>query len=222
MNHNDLINDCMSEWQAYTRHDFVTQLSLGTLNEQAYLHYLKQDFLFLKQYARAYAMAIYKARTLTEMRMALPNVQALLTKEISHHIEYCQRWGLSEKEMEAEQEAFSTIAYTRYVLDTGMTGDLTDLYVALAPCALGYAEIGKNLLNDTSTIIKSNPYRSWIHLYSGDDVQSSARQSAQQLDINLADIPLDSKRGIHLCKVFKTATRMEIAFWQQGLDITTE
>ncbi len=64
MNHQDLINACQQEWLAYTEHDFVKQLAVGTLAQQAYLHYLKQDFLFLKQYARAYALAIYKPKHL--------------------------------------------------------------------------------------------------------------------------------------------------------------
>jgi thiaminase/transcriptional activator TenA len=218
MKHQDLINACIDEWQAYTGHSFVKQLATGKLNEHAYLHYLKQDFLFLKHYARAYAMAIYKARTLAEMRMALPSVQALLDSEISHHVTYCQKWGLSEADMEAEPEAFSTVAYTRYVLDTGMSGNLIDLYVALAPCSLGYADIGKNLLHSADTETNNNPYLNWIALYGGDEFQSGASTSAGQLDDLLAEITLESERGQQLCDVFRTATRMEIAFWQQGLD----
>ncbi|MDV7104768.1 thiaminase II [Vibrio sp. TH_r3] len=218
MNYNDLINACKQEWQTYTEHEFVQQLALGKLNNSAYLHYLKQDFLFLKQYARAYAMAIYKAKTLSEMRMALPTVQALLSTEISHHLTYCQQWGLSEHDMEAEPEAFGTIAYTRYVLDTGMSGDLVDLYTALAPCALGYAEIGRNLLSSTTNNKQNNPYQSWIELYGGEEYQSSINTAGDYLNELLADIAIDSQRGQQLCEVFKTATRMEIAFWQQSLN----
>ncbi|MFT6984884.1 MAG: thiaminase/transcriptional activator TenA, partial [Psychromonas sp.] len=68
MNHQDLINACREDWDAYTQHAFVQQLAKGTLAQSCFLHYLKQDFLFLKQYARAYALAIYKARTLADMR----------------------------------------------------------------------------------------------------------------------------------------------------------
>lgn len=218
MNHQDLINTCKHDWQQYTQHDFVQQLSSATLNHHAYLHYLKQDFLFLKQYARAYALAIYKARTLAHMRMALPSVQGLLATEISHHIQYCQQWGLTEEDMEKEQETFGTVAYTRYVFDTGMTGDLIDLYVALAPCSLGYAEIGRNLNNQSCKLQSDNPYQSWIDLYSGEEFQTGAKLAADQLDQLLSDIDLDSQRGQQLCEVFAVATRMEVAFWQQGLD----
>jgi len=193
MNHQDLIKACQNDWNEYTQHPFVEQLALGELPHSSFLHYLKQDFLFLKQYTRAYALAIYKARTLAEMRMALPSVQALLDSEIAHHITYCKEWGVSEPEMEAEPEAFGTVAYTRYVLDTGMSGDVIDLYVALAPCSIGYAVIGTQLLADKSTRIEGNPYASWIEMYAGEEYQSGVQESIKQLDDLLADIPLDSQ-----------------------------
>ncbi|SON51921.1 thiaminase II [Vibrio tapetis] len=218
MNHQDLINACREDWDAYTKHEFVQTLANGTLAPSCYLHYLKQDFLFLKQYARAHALAIYKARTLADMRRALPSVHALLDSEIAHHVTYCEQWRLTESDMEAEPEDFGTVAYTRYVLDAGMTGDIVDLYAALAPCSIGYAEIGKNLQQDPNTKTQGNPFASWIALYGGEDFQSGVNESTRHLDEMLAEIDKDSERGRNLIAVFKTATRMEVAFWQQGLD----
>ena len=218
MNHQDLIQACQNEWTEYTEHSFVQQLAFGELAHSSFLHYLKQDFLFLKQYTRAYALAIYKARTLAEMRMALPSVQALLSSEIAHHVTYCGEWSVSEVEMEAEPEAFGTVAYTRFVLDTGMSGDVIDLYAALAPCSIGYGVIGAQLLARESTKLEGNPYANWIKMYGGEEFQSGVQKSITQLDELLVDIDLDSQRGQRLCHIFKTATRMEVAFWQQGLD----
>ena len=218
MNHQDLINACQSDWDAYTQHPFVMQLGDGSLAQPCFLHYLKQDFLFLKQYARAYALAIYKANTLADMRKALPSVHALLDFEINHHVTYCANWGLTEADLEAEDEDFGTVAYTRYVLDAGMTGDLVDLYAALAPCSIGYAVIGRLLANDKNTIIEGNEFASWIDLYSGEEFQQSVTDGAQHFDQLLAEIDINSQRGQHLVKVFRTATRMEVAFWQQGLN----
>ncbi|MFT6916355.1 MAG: thiaminase/transcriptional activator TenA [Motiliproteus sp.] len=218
MNHQDLINICRQDWDAYTQHDFLQQLAEGILAQPCFLHYLKQDFLFLKHYARAYALAIYKARTLADMRKALPSVHALLDVEIGHHVRYCADWGLTEADLEAEDEDFGTVAYTRYVLDAGMQGDIVDLYAALAPCSIGYAEIGRNLCADKNTRREGNPFESWIALYGGDAFQQGAAQATEQLDLLLAGIDLNSPRGQELISVFRTATRMEIAFWQQGMD----
>ncbi|GHA39978.1 TenA family protein [Photobacterium aphoticum] len=222
MNHQDLINACQADWAEYTQHAFVKQLGAGTLPQPSYLHYLKQDFLFLKQYARAYALAIYKAPNLTGMRKALTSVHALLDSEIAHHVTYCSQWGLTEADMEAEAEDVGTVAYTRYVLDAGMTGDIVDLYTALAPCALGYAEIGRLLVASNETVREGNPYDSWISLYSGEEFQQGVAQGRDHLDSLLQDIDVNSPRGQHLIQVFKTATRMEVAFWQQGLNASQE
>ncbi|MCW8347532.1 thiaminase II [Vibrio sp. ZSDZ65] len=212
------VHACQEEWQAYTQHDFVQQLASGTLHPTAYLHYLKQDFLFLKQYARAYALAIYKAKTLAQMREAVPSVLALLNSEIAHHVTYCNQWGISESDMEAEQEDFGTVAYTRYVLDAGMTGELVDLYAALAPCSIGYAVIGAERIKHTETTLEGNAYRSWIEMYANEEFQSGVTTAIQRLDSLLEEIDINSQRAQELIHVFKTATRMEIAFWQQGLD----
>lgn len=213
----DLIQHCQSDWQAYTQHPFVEQLAAGTLPQAMYQHYLQQDFLFLKQYARAYALAIYKARTLAEMRHGLPSLQALLDSEIAHHVSYCEQWGLSEAAMEQTPEAPGTVAYTRYVLDSGCQGDATDLYVALAPCALGYAQIGRERFH-SEIDLDSNPYGSWLALYGGDEFQTGVTVSRDHLEALLAEIDADSVRGNQLKTIFATATRMEVAFWQQSID----
>lgn len=218
MKYQDLIQACQQDWQDYTQHSFVQQLATGNLAPQSFLHYLKQDFLFLKQYARAYALAIYKAQTLEDMRRALPSVHALLDSEIAHHVAYCEQWGLTEQDLELEPEDFGTVAYTRYVLDAGMTGDLVALYAALAPCSIGYAAIGSMLLAQQSTQLEGNPYRSWIELYGGEEFQSGVSAGAEYFNKLLADIDINSARGQNLVHIFKTATRMEVAFWQQGLN----
>ncbi|KPU83267.1 hypothetical protein JI57_01865 [Psychromonas sp. PRT-SC03] len=222
MHYQDLIQACEQDWSAYTEHKFVCLLATGELPQPCYLHYLKQDFLFLKQYARAYALAIYKARTLAEMRQFLPSVQALLQSEISHHVSYCNDWGLSELDLEAQAEEVGTIAYTRYVLDTGMSGDVVQLYTALAPCFIGYAQIGRVLLKDKNTLLDGNPYASWIALYSGDELQKSTLESQQYLDELLVDIDVQSQQGQKLIEVFRSATRMEVAFWEQSLNISCQ
>ncbi|UTM60234.1 thiaminase II [Photobacterium sp. CCB-ST2H9] len=218
MNHLDLINACQNDWHDYTHHIFVQQLASGELNPGAYLHYLKQDFLFLKHYARAYALAIFKARTLDEMRRPLPGLQALIGSEMHHHISYCEQWGLTESDMEAEAEDVGTVAYTRYVLDTGMAGDMADLFTALAPCAIGYAMIGERLIHATETNLTNNPYSSWITLYGGESFQHDVQNSIHYLNSLLEEISVHSPRGQQLINIFRTATRMEVAFWQQGLN----
>jgi thiaminase/transcriptional activator TenA len=53
-----------ADWHAYTWHPFVQGLADGTLPQSAFRRYLVQDYLFLVQFARAHALAAYKAESL--------------------------------------------------------------------------------------------------------------------------------------------------------------
>jgi len=205
------------EWHAYVQHDFVRQLGAGVLPEAAFRTYLVQDYLFLIQHARAYALAAYKARSLADMRAAKDGLAALTDVEMGLHLRVCKRWGLDAAAVEATPEHPATVAYTRYVLDIGMSGDLLDLQVALIPCALGYAEIGQQLAAGIKALDPAHPYHEWISEYAGDAYQQVAAEARARLDA-LAQRYACSARFAELTGIFATAARLEADFWQMGLD----
>lgn len=208
---------CPAEWEAYVDHPFVRRLADGSLDEACFRHYLGQDYLFLIHFARAYGLAVYKAETLADMRAAAATVSALLDVEMKLHVEFCAGWGLSEAEMEALPEATATVAYTRFVLERGAAGDVLDLHTALAPCVVGYAEIALRLDADPATRRDNNPYGDWIANYAGDDYQAVARGAVARLD-DLAARRGGEARFESLSATFRAATRLEVGFWDMGLE----
>lgn len=216
-----LVDACADDWQAYVQHDFVRQLGNGSLPETCFRHYLTQDYIFLKHFARAYALAVYKSETLEDMRQAAATLDALINSEMKLHIDYCGRWGLTESDMAGVTEAPANMAYTRFVLERGMAGDLLDLLVALAPCVLGYGEIGARLLEQRIGPPEDNPYRDWIDTYGGADYQDVCIAALEQLErIAQRRVGADvqhSNRWPALVETFRAATRLEIGFWDMGL-----
>ncbi len=213
-----LSNACADEWAAYTGHGFVRQLADGSLPEASFRHYLVQDYRFLIHFARAYALAAYKSDRLEDIRAASRSISAIVDTETSLHIAYCKGWGLSENDLEAAPEARATMAYTRYVLEKGASGDLLDLHVALAPCVVGYGEIAARLAADPATVTKNNPYGDWINMYAGDDYQSVARAEIDLLD-RLSARRGGAERFGDLALTFSQATRLEADFWEMGLTL---
>lgn len=199
-------------WARYVGHPFVKGLGDGTLPEAAFRTYLAQDYLFLIQFARAYALAAYKSQTLADIRQAAGGLAAIADLEMRLHVEFCRGWGLSEADMAATPEAQETMAYTRYVLEAGLAGDLLDLHVALAPCIVGYGEIGRALAADP---VPDNPYQPWIDMYAGDEYQAAAAAEAAQLD-RLLEIRGGAGRWPDLARIFSQATALEVAFWDMG------
>jgi len=209
--------DNRTDWEAYVAHDFVRQLGAGTLPEAAFRFYLVQDYLFLVQFARAYALAAYKADTIDDMRQAARAMAAILDDEMGLHVTFCAGWGLTIAAMRSVPEAPQCMAYTRFVLEAGHAGDALDLLVALAPCVVGYAEIANRLRADPATKSDSNPYGEWVAMYAGADYQKLAAEAAAQLD-RVHRRRAGEGRFAALSRLFGGATRLEAGFWQMGLD----
>src|SRR5437899_8819718 len=210
-----LKTEAFAEWRAYTEHSFTAGLADGTLPEAAFRHYLVQDYLFLIEFARAYALAVYKAPQLADMREAAAGLSAILDVEMNLHVKLCAGWGLSPADLERAVPAAETLAYTRYVLDTGMRGDLLALKVALAPCVIGYAEIATRLAAAAQAGAAANPYRVWIDEYAGAAYQEVAAKARSDLD-RLVDRYATPAREAELVAIFNEATRLETDFWEMG------
>lgn len=204
-------------WRDYTRHGFVEGMKDGSLPHDAFLHYLRQDYVFLIHFARAWALAVVKGQTHAEMLAAVGTVNALVAEEMQLHIGVCEAAGISKDALFATPERPENLAYTRFVLEAGYSGDLADLLAALAPCVMGYGEIGARLATEAT----SERYKSWIDTYAGPDYQSACKAVGELMDQALtrrvgADFEA-SPRWERLCRTFRTATELEVGFWQMGL-----
>src|SRR6266550_5076452 len=78
-----------AEWRAYTEHPFTDGLADGSLPKAAFRHYLVQDYLFLIEFARAYALSVYKSPKLADMREAAAGLSAILDIEMNLHVKLC-------------------------------------------------------------------------------------------------------------------------------------
>ena len=204
-------------WRDYTRHAFVEGLRDGTLPRNAFLHYLRQDYVFLIHFSRAWALAVVKSETHDEMLTAVGTVNALVAEEMQLHIGICEAAGIPRDDLFATPESAENLAYTRFVLEAGYSGDLLDLLAALAPCVMGYGEIGARLATEAT----SDTYRDWIDTYAGEDYQAACKAVGELLDSALtrrigADFTASPRWG-RLCQTFRTATELEVSFWQMGL-----
>jgi len=207
------------DWHDYCHHSFVEQLGRGDLSQDCFRHYLIQDYIFLKHFSRAWSLAVYKASTLEDMRSATTTLDALLNHEMTLHIAYGEKFGLSQTDMENAEESMANLAYTRFTLDRALAGDELDLHVALAPCVIGYGEIAVRLADQYAATMSDNPYRDWIEMYSGAEYCSIVDAAIDRLD-RLGERLATPQRMPELVATFAKATQLESAFWQMGLDLS--
>ena len=205
-------------WLEYTKHDFVQKLSNDTLYENCFLNYLKQDHLFLIQFSKAWSLAILKSDNLEEMKIAASTVNELINFEMGLHISLCEKYGISKLDLENTEEKNENIAYTRYVLELGYSGDFLDLLSALSPCVLGYGEIGLNLQNSNPKI---SMYKKWIETYSSSEYQSVCLNVGKLIDksfkLRLGENYTNTYKWNKASLIFKKATSLEVDFWNMAL-----
>ena len=208
----------LSNWLLYTKHEFVQKLANDSLHVNFFLNYLKQDYLFLIQFSKAWSLAILKSDNLEEMKIAASTVNELINFEMELHISLCQKYGISKFDLENTEEENENIAYTRYVLELGYSGDFLDLLSALAPCVLGYGEIGINLKDSNPKI---SMYRKWIETYSSSEYQNVCFNVGKLIDksfqLRLGENYTNTYKWKKVNQIFKKATSLEVDFWNMAL-----
>ncbi|KAI5356944.1 putative thiaminase-2/PQQC, pyridoxamine kinase/Phosphomethylpyrimidine kinase, thiaminase II [Septoria linicola] len=205
--------DVQPAWHDFTHHDFVEKLGDGTLEIERYKFYMVQDYLYLIQFARANALAGYKAKTLDDVAASAAIVGHVKT-ETALHVKECEALGLTEEAMMEAEEHQACTAYTRFVLDVGMSEDWLALQVALLPCLLGYAVIAKRLKGLQLGRGVGNRYASWIENYVAEDYMRAVRSGCALVEKHAHK--QSPTRIEELVKIFIHATKMETGFWDMA------
>ncbi|KAI4727722.1 hypothetical protein E4T49_04506 [Aureobasidium sp. EXF-10728] len=217
--------DVQKIWKQFTQHEFVEKMGDGTLPVESFKFYMVQDYLYLTQFARANALAGYKAKTLEGVAASAGIVTHIHT-ETKLHVSECLDLGVTMDELrnsEEHQGLYSTIsaalrnqsdldyvacmAYSRYILDIGASEDWLALQIAMFPCLLGYHHIAKRLsaLQDPSAPKNANRYRQWIDNYIADDYTQAVGKGMELVEGHISK--QSPSRIEELVKIFIHATK---------------
>ena len=181
------------------------------------MHYLIQDYVFLVHFSRAWSLAVVKAETIDKMKVCAGTVDALVNHEMALHVKTCAEAGIDEATLFNAAEDLENLAYTRFVMDAGLQGDFLDMMAALAPCVMGYGDIGSRLALSKAA---DTPYLDWIETYAGADYQGVCTTVGKMIDTAIVRRVGDlssSPRAASLQARFTKATELEIGFWDMGM-----
>jgi thiaminase/transcriptional activator TenA len=199
-------------WRQNHNHPFVEGMGGGTLEKEKFRFYMIQDYLYLIDYAKLFAIGAMKATDVQTMGKFAALLDSTLNEEMSLHREYAKKFEISEKELEKAQPSPTTLAYTHYMLHVGQSGTLAELVAALLPCMWSYWEIGKELSEKPGA--NNEFYREWIEMYSSEEFGELATWC-----INLFDSLTEDKSEAELEKleeIFLNTTRFEYMFWDMA------
>jgi thiaminase/transcriptional activator TenA len=199
-------------WQAQHEHPFVRGVGDGTLPVEDFARYVRQDYLFLIEYARLLALGTARAPDLATMRRFAELSQAILVTEMDLHRAYARRFAITDAQLEAETPARQTLAYTSHLLRTATLGDFGELAAALLPCMWGYAEIGARLAQEPRPA--DERYGAWIDTYASVEFGELAVWCRGLVDRLGAEAGEAGRARMQ--RAFLTCSEHELAFWDVG------
>ncbi|MGH2821942.1 MAG: thiaminase II [Thermoleophilaceae bacterium] len=197
-------------WEAQHLHPFATGIGDGSLPLEPFQVWLRQDWLFLIEYARLLALGAARAPDLDTMTRLAGLTRAILEDEMSLHRSYAAEFGISAAELDAERMLPTTQGYTDFLVRTAATGDFAELVAALLPCMWGYSEVGTRLAERDRPPAGSR-YAAWIEMYASEEFAELAawcRTLTERV----------GERADHdrMQRAFLTSSRYELAFWEMA------
>lgn len=202
--------------QAILSHPFITGVGDGSLPVENFKHYVKQDYVYLIDYARVLAIASAKSPDLETMGWFAGLLDETLSVEMDLHRRYCADFGITRQELEATEAAPTTVAYTSFLLKVAYQGTFPELVASLLPCQRGYWEIGVHLAGSGEP--ENAPlYAQWIRMYSSPEFAELA-ESIRSLANRAAEEPAKGQIAA-MEEAYLTSLRFELRFWDMAQNL---
>lgn len=201
-------------WEDGYHHPFVQGLGRGTLPRELFQFYLMQDYHYLLEYAKVYALAAVKAED-AEMLQRLTAVQYnILAREMDVHRAYMTQFGVREAELRAVKPALHNRTYTSFMLAVGQTGGLAEMLCAVLPCAWTYYDYASRLKTQYHKQLEENRYRTWITNYSSQQFKDSFHWFFEALDRLTAGKTASQLQKLE--EIFRDCVAFEYLFWEMS------
>ncbi|MBI4198568.1 MAG: thiaminase II [Chloroflexi bacterium] len=209
----DIYNRSLPLQKAILEHPFVRGIGNGTLDVERFKHFIRQDYLYLIDYCRVFAVTVARSPDLETMTRFSQMLHDTLHTEMALHRGYCTRFGISQADLEATAPAPTTQAYTNFLLRTAYGGSFGELAAALLPCLWGYSDVGLHLAS------RGKPphaplYGEWIDMYAAPEFKALAAWLRGLVD-RLAESAGPEERS-RMEQAYVACSRYEYAFWEMA------
>ena len=186
---------------------FIQELTNGSLPNEVFLFYLKQDTLYLADFSRALSLAGIRSDSSRRMFDFFTFANEAVVVERQLHKNYYEQHGVK---MDASKSP-ACFSYTNFLLSTAATKDNAVNIAALLPCFWIYREVGMEIYQQAP---EDNPYGEWIDTYAGEAFNESVNRAIAITD-EVAQFEPDHKRK-QMEEAFVRSIQLEWMFWDSA------
>ncbi|WP_290810826.1 thiaminase II [Halovivax sp.] len=204
----ELLAEGADIWEAQYEHPFVTELAAGTLDPEAFRHWVEQDYRYLLDYARTFAIAGTKARREETMAGLLGVAHTVLDDEMDLHREFAADYGIPREELESVEKAPTCVAYTNFLVRTAHEGTLPEIAAAIYPCGQGYLDVAERM---AALADEEHRYTPFIEKYTSEEFYEAVDWMTWLVD-DCAERNPGEREAMR--EAFVTSARLEHDFWE--------
>ena len=192
-------------------HPFVAELAAGTLSQERFRFYLRQDALYLAHYAEVLAHTASRLgrRDFTADFLRFAS-DGMAVEKALHESYLCG-------DVPAPGEISPACMLYTSVLRAQATAPAEVEAAAVLPCFWVYRRVGEEILSRRSG--DGNPYSRWIETYADPAFAASTDRAIEICDA-LADAAGSRTRAL-MTDIFVLCTRMEWMFWDSAYRLET-
>ena len=200
-------------WKSYNEHPLVLGIQNGTLAKEKFRYYMIQDYLYLEDYAKTFAVGVAKAKSLRIANLFAKYIP-VMNGELNVHDGYLARLGVTQEEIDTTPHSLDNLSYTSYMLRVAYEEGEAEILAAILSCAYSYEVIAKKIVENNPTSINNEFYGDWIKGYISD---SYAEENVILLEeLNHLTENYTEQQIQHLIDIFDACSRYELAFWEMS------
>jgi thiaminase/transcriptional activator TenA len=209
-----LLDAAKEIWAGYHAHPFVRGIADGTLDREKFQFYMIQDYLYLKDYAKVFAIGVAKAQDTQTMAQFASDVHNVLCGEMDIHKGYMARLGISPEDADATPMALANLSYTSYMLRVAYEEGPAEIAASILSCAVSYEVIAKEIVRRHPEAADHSFYGEWVRGYA-DPAYAAANEALIALTERLT-ADYGEQELSHLTEIFVRCSRYEAAFWDMA------
>ncbi len=151
-------------YDAIITHPFNQELISGELSRERFEFYIKQDALYLMDFAKALSLLAARSDGASRIIDFIKFAEGAIVAERALHEFYLDFYGTTLNVGYAP----ACFTYTNYMLATASLRSYEEGIAALLPCFWIYREVGNFIFSKSSmlTSYDQNSYKKWIEMYS--------------------------------------------------------
>ena len=201
-------------WAGYHTHPFVEGLKHGDLDVEKFRWYMIQDYWYLMEYTKVFAIGVTKSKSVETMKLFAKYIQAILDGEVNVHNGYMAEFGISKAELESTPIAQDNRSYTNYMLSVAHKGGEAEVLTAIFSCAYSYEVIAARIVEEVPTAPDHPQYGRWVRGYITPRYTGNNVVLAQMLEKLTEHYTERQLRELE--EIFVACSRYEASFWDMA------